>query len=143
MSLQQLSTFWIDGNLYGVDVQLVQEATKGIPLTRTPLAPNYIGGLMNLRGQIATAIGLRELFELKPTQTIAEKNYIICKNETLLMALIVDEIGDVLDVDSESFESTPETVPETIKNYISGVYKLPSELLSVIDIKKMIESINK
>lgn len=142
MSTNQFSTFRVDGRYYGVNVKLVQEITKAMPLTPVPLAPDYVAGLINLRGQIATAIGLRELFKLSPSPDNSSCINVICKSDGPLLALVVDEIGDVLEVEDILFESTPNTVSPVVAQFMSGVYKLPSELLSIIDIQKLIQFLN-
>jgi purine-binding chemotaxis protein CheW len=68
------STFRISGRLYGIDVTRVQEVTKSLPCTRVPLTPKHVKGLINLRGQIATAIELRELFDLKASEEFFRRN---------------------------------------------------------------------
>src|SRR4051812_30814983 len=93
----QYSTFYVADRLYGIEVTQVQEIAKPLPLTPIHLAPNYVSGLINLRGQIATAIGLRELFELPPDQE-REKMSVVCKCEGTLLSLLVDKIGDVIEV---------------------------------------------
>lgn len=142
MSSNQFSTFRVDGRYYGVNVKLVQEITQAMPLTRVPLAPNYVAGLINLRGQIATAIGLRELFKLSASPDSASSINVICKSEGPLLALVVDEIGDVLEVEDKLFEPTPDTVSPVVAQFMSGVYKLPNEILSIIDIQKLIQFLN-
>jgi purine-binding chemotaxis protein CheW len=139
----QLTTFRIDANMYGIDVQVVQEVTKGMVLTPVPLAPPAVAGLLNLRGQIATAISLRKLFQMPEQLSSADRNFIICRLDSLLMALVVDEIGDVIDVDAKNFEDTPETMPSAIKNFSRGVYKLDNDVLTLFDIEKIIDKINK
>jgi purine-binding chemotaxis protein CheW len=141
MNTNQFSTFRVDGRYYGVNVKLVQEITQAMPLTRVPLAPSYVAGLINLRGQIATAIGLRELFKLTPPESEDRIN-VICKSDGPLLALVVDEIGDVIEVEDSIFESTPNTVNPAVAQFMQGVYKLPSEILSVIDVQKLIQYLN-
>lgn len=142
MSATQFSTFWIDGKLYGVDIQLIQEITKTMPITPVPLAPSYIKGLINLRGQIATAIDLRELFKFSLSNASEKQVNVVCKSDSLLLSLVVDEVGDVLELSSDLYESTPETVSEEISRFMAGVYKLQDNILSVIDVKKIIEYLN-
>ncbi len=143
MELTQLSTFKVQNKLYGIDVKLVQEITKALPTTAVPLAPNYIHGLINLRGQIATALGVQELFELKNEASLEEKINVVCKCDGLLLSLLVDEIGDVVEVNESIFENTPETVSPRVRQFMLGVYKTSDDLLSVIDIKKIVEFLNK
>lgn len=142
MNTNQFSTFRVDGRFYGVNVKLVQEITQAMPLTRVPLAPEYISGLINLRGQIATAIGLRELFRLSPKPEKISGINVICKIDGPLLSLVVDEIGDVLEVNDHDFEQTPDTVDPSVAQFMSGVYKLPNEILSIIDVNKLIHFLN-
>jgi purine-binding chemotaxis protein CheW len=138
----QFSTFTIDNKLYGINVKMVQEITKAMPITPVPLAPYYIHGLINLRGQIATAVGLRELFKLKPAEAGQSKINVVCKTEGLLLSLIVDDVGDVLELEESQFESTPDTVSSHVNQFMNGVYKLPNNLLSIIDIQKLVLFLN-
>lgn len=142
MSTNQFSTFWVDERLYGVNIKMVQEITKSMTVTEVPLAPAYIRGLINLRGQIATAVGLRELFEIQGMNSQGGKINVVCKSESYLMSLVVDEVGDVLELEDTQFELTPETVAPSVSRFMSGVYKLPNNLLSVIDIQKIIDFLN-
>ncbi len=132
------STFRIAGRLYGIDVMSVQEVTKSLPCTRVPLAPKYFRGLINLRGQIATAIELKELFDLS-SASAKETMSVFCEIKGSLLSLIVDEICDVVEVDGSSFEDIPDTVPKKIRSLMSGVYKIPGDLLSILEVDKITE----
>lgn len=140
---RQFSTFYVAGSLYGIDVASVQEVTKSLSMTKVPLAPVFVYGLINLRGQIATAIGLRDLFELKKSESSDEPMNVVCKGEGLLLSLLVDQIGDVLEVDNALFEPTPDTLAESVSRFMTGVYKTPGTLLSILDINKIIEALKK
>jgi purine-binding chemotaxis protein CheW len=142
MSANQFSTFLVDNRLYGVNIRVVQEITKSMAVTEVPLSPTHIKGLINLRGQIATAVGLRELFEISTPETEGGKINVVCKSESYLLSLVVDEVGDVLELDDVLFDPTPETVSAGVAKFMSGVYKLPDNLLSVIDIQKIIDFLN-
>jgi purine-binding chemotaxis protein CheW len=143
MSTRQYSTFYVSDRLYGIDVMMVQEITKSMSITRVPLAPSYVHGLINLRGQIATAVGLRELFNLKDEKKTSDPMTVVCKGDGMLLSLLVDQIGDVIEVDDKDFESTPETITNSVGRFMQGVYKIPGCLLSIIEIKKIIEVLNK
>jgi purine-binding chemotaxis protein CheW len=144
MSSCQFSTFKVDGRYYGVNVTLVQEVTMQMPITRVPLAPNFIHGLINLRGQIATAVGIRELFGLGAGKEEGPPTVnVVCKCDGLLLSLVVDEISDVLELEDADFEETPETVATSVGQFLTGVYKVQNNILSVVDIKKIVEFINK
>lgn len=143
MSARQFSTFYVSDRLYGIDVMNVQEITKMINATKVPLAPTFVHGLINLRGQIATAVGLRELFELNESSKSHEPMNVVCKGEGMLLSLLVDQIGDVIEVDDGNFEETPETITPSVGKFMQGVYKIPGNLLSIIEVKKIIDVLNK
>lgn len=140
-STRQFSTFYIGERLYGIDVMQVQEVTKALAMTQIPLAPSYVHGLINLRGQIATAIALRNLFELSDPAPEVQMN-VVCRSEGLLLSLLVDKIGDVVEVSENDFEPPPDTVPLGVKKFMSGVYKTQGPLLSIIEVNHIVKSIN-
>jgi len=144
----QFSTFYVDGQLYGIDVGIVQEVTRAMPITPVPLAPRYVRGLINLRGQIATAISLRDLFGLKnedSAQGATENDdlaHVVCRHDGHLIAFLVDAISDVTQIEEGAYETTPDTVSGDVACYLSGVYKLPKEILISLNVQKVIEVIN-
>jgi purine-binding chemotaxis protein CheW len=135
-STSQYSTFYLAKRLYGIDVTRVQEVVRPMPMTPIPLAPNHVTGLINLRGQVATAIGLRQLFGLGESPTAQFMN-VVCKVDGAMISLQVDEIGDVVEVSAKDFETTPPTVPEEIRRFMSGIYKVSNSLLSIVDIDRI------
>lgn len=138
---RQFSTFYLGDRLYGIDVMQVQEVTKPMPVTAVPLAPPYVQGLINLRGQIATAIGLNELFGVKASE-INEKMTVVCRTEGELFSLLVDRIGDVIEVAKKDFEESPDTLSSEIRQFMVGVYKTEGPILSVIGVDKIFSKLN-
>jgi purine-binding chemotaxis protein CheW len=139
---KQFSTFMIAGRWYGIDVMCVQEVTKPMQVTLMRTAPPFVKGLINLRGQIATAIGLRELFAL-PLEDSNEKMTVVCKVEDVLLSLLVDNIGDVLEVNDSKFEKSPQTIPANIKEFMLGVYKTDHAILSIISLDTILHQLDK
>ena len=140
---RQYATFTVAGKLYGVDVVRVQEVARKLPLTPVGLAPIYVEGLMNLRGQIATAIGLRNLIEPgEVSDQAAAEMTVVCRSDDGLLSLLVDSIGDVVEVEDNCFEAIPENLGQRVRRLLSGVYKMDSNLLSVIEIEKLNEVLN-
>lgn len=139
---KQFSTFSIDGRLYGIDVMKVQEVTKPLQVTLMRTAPPFVKGLINLRGQIATAIGLRELFSLTPDDSLM-KMTVVCKVDDVLLSLLVDNIGDVVEVSDKNFEPTPQTIPANIKIFMQGVYKTDVAILSIINLESILQELDK
>ena len=133
-SKEQLTTFYIGPDLFGIEVMKTQEVTGNQSIIPVPLAPKFVKGLINLRGQIATALGLRELFEKTQDPSPAEPMSVVCKVDGNLVSLIVDTIGDVVEVNRNLFEPAPSTLPEGVRRYVKGIYKLNGEFLSVIEL---------
>ena len=142
MKSKQFTTFTVDGRVYGIDVMKVQEVTKPLQVTVMRTAPAFVKGLINLRGQIATAIGLRELFSLRINDDI-EKMTVVCRIEDVLISLLVDNIGDVVEVDDSSFESTPVTIPSNIRPFMDGVYKTEGTILSILNIDSILVELDR
>lgn len=140
-SSSQFSTFYVSNRLYGIDVTRVQEVVRPMSMTPVPLAPDYVTGLINLRGQVATAIGLRQLFGLRDLPPESFMN-VVCKVDGALVSLQADEIGDVIEVAVKDFEPTPQTVSAEIRRFMSGVYKISGALLSIIDIERINKFLN-
>ena len=132
----QFSTFFVAGRLYGIDVRQVQEVVKTLPMTQIPLAQPYIRGLINLRGQVATAIGLHQLFGLTQS-TSRELMNVICRCDGNLVSLLADDIGDVMELSASQYEPVPATIDPMIRRFMSGVYKVSGPLVSIIDSDKV------
>lgn len=135
---KQFCTFFLDGLFFGVEVLQVQEVIRYQQMTEVPLAPSVISGLINLRGQIVTAIDLRKRLGLTPRPEGELPMNVVVRTEDGAVSLLVDEIEDVREVNSESFERPPETISGVARDLILGVYKLTDRLLLVLDTDKTI-----
>ena len=134
----QYCTFRIDGLLYGVDVEHVQEIIRYQEMTRVPLAPPVVRGLINLRGQIVTAIDLRRRLELQDRQADQLPVNVVVHTDDGAVSLLVDEIGDVLEVPETAFERPPETLQGPARELIRGAYKLEDRLLLILEIEQTV-----
>lgn len=131
-------TFTLDERVYGVDVDAVQEVLRGLPATRIPLAPHALAGLINLRGQVLTAIDLREQLELPPRAEGTDPMLVVIRLSGEPAALLVDTIGAVVDVDDHQFEPPPDTLTGASRALILGAYKLSDRLLLALDVDRAI-----
>jgi purine-binding chemotaxis protein CheW len=132
----QFCTFYLDRLLFGVELQGVQEVIRSLHMTRVPLAPAVVSGLINLRGQIVTAVDLRHRLELAPRPAEMLAMNVVVRHEDGAVSLLVDEIGDVVEVQEASFEPPPETLRGSVRTVILGIHKLNDHLLHVLDIEK-------
>lgn len=134
----QLATFRLADLTYGVDVAKVQEVLRRQTRTRVPLAPPAVAGLINLRGQVLMAIDLREQLELPSRAEDEEPMVIVIRVSGEPVALLVDSIGAVLDVDDGQFEPPPDTLTGSVRELIVGAYKLPDHLLLALDVDRAV-----
>lgn len=132
----QFCTFYLDKLLFGVELKGVQEVIRSLDITKVPLAPGVVSGLMNLRGQIVTAVDLRRQLELEPQPADMQPMNVVVRSDDGAISLLVDEIGDVVEVDEDTFERPPETLRGKIRSVITGVHKLNDRLLLVLDTDK-------
>src|SRR5258708_984134 len=138
-SQHQFCTFFLDGLFFGVEVGQVQEVIRYQEMTRVPLASRVIRGLINLRGQIVAAIDLRCRLELSERPADQLPMNVVIRTDDGPVSLLVDEIGDVLEVDSDAFERPPETLHGTARELIRGAYKLKDRLLLTLDTDKTLQ----
>jgi purine-binding chemotaxis protein CheW len=134
----QFSTFFLDRLFFGVEVEKVQEVIRYQAMTRVPLAPPVVRGLINLRGQIVTALDLRRRLDLPERPPEALPMNVVVRTDDGVLSLLVDEIGDVLEVDQSAFERPPDTLQGSVRELILGAFKLKDRLLLTLDLEKVI-----
>ena len=142
MASQQFCTFVVDEGLFGVEVERVQEILRHQEMTPIPLAPSAVRGLINLRGQIVTAIDLRRRLELPDRPAGQIPVNVVIQTDDGAVSLLVDEIGDVLEVPEKAFERSPETLQGTARELIRGAYKLDGRLLLILDTARTVNPSN-
>jgi purine-binding chemotaxis protein CheW len=130
---RQFCTFFLDRLFFGVEVQRVQEVIRYQEMTRVPLASSVVSGLINLRGQIVTAVDLRRRLGLPERPADQLPMNVVVRTDDGAVSLLVDEIGDVLEVAEEHFERPPETLQGAAHDVIQGAYKLADRLLVILD----------
>jgi purine-binding chemotaxis protein CheW len=139
VSDRQFATFFVDNLLFGVEVLRVQEVLRYQEMTPVPRANGVIEGLINLRGQIVTAIDVRRRLGLRQRGTERTPMNMVVRSDDGAVSLLVDEIGDVLDVEASAFEPVPDNVSAGIRDLTTGVYKLKERLLLILDTSKTID----
>jgi purine-binding chemotaxis protein CheW len=136
--VNQLSTFRIGKYLFGVDVGLVQEIVRLQTITPVPLSPPEIAGLINLRGEVLTAIDLRTRLGLPPAESDRDPVNVVIRVDEEPVSLLVDEIGGVLEVSQVPFETTPSTVDAAVRDLLVGAFTLPDQLLLALNAHKVL-----
>jgi purine-binding chemotaxis protein CheW len=136
---KQFCTFYLDNHMFGVKVEQVQEVFRYQEMTKVPLAPPVVRGLINLRGQIITAIDLRQRLGMEPLPEDKLPMNVVVRTKDGVVSLLVDEIADVLEVSEEAHERPPETIPDEVRQLVLGVYKLSGKLLLILDSEKAVD----
>jgi purine-binding chemotaxis protein CheW len=136
--MTQLSTFHVGKYLFGVDVSLVQEIVRLQTITPVPLSGRDIAGLINLRGEVLTAVDLRARLRLPTPTTERDPINVVIRVDEEPVSLLVDEIGGVQEVSQVPFEATPTTVDSHVRHLLLGAYTLPDRLLLSLDARKVL-----
>jgi purine-binding chemotaxis protein CheW len=139
MPRKQFCTFRLGEFFFGIDILQVQEIIRRLSFTRIPLAPTMIEGLVNLRGQIVTAIDLRLRLELPPRSADKSPTHVVINTADGATSLMVDEIGDMMELSDDTFELPPDTIQGIARELITGVYKLEHGLLLILDTTKVVQ----
>lgn len=155
MAEKQYVTFKLGEDLFGIDILLIREINRNLEITRVDRAPNYIRGMLNLRGQIVTVIDLRVRLGLEPREqdrgsscvivkTIAELERATNSDEYLnavstdTLGLFVDQIGDVVSVDSSDIEPPSANSSDVGTRFLEGIIKLDGCLLATLKISEIL-----
>jgi len=138
---QQFCTFYLDKLMFGVDLEKVQEVIRYLEITEIPLAPRVVSGLMNLRGQIVAAVDLRKRLGMADRPEEMQPMNVVIRTADGAVSLLVDEIGDVVEVTDESFERPPETLQGHVRELILGIHKLEKRLIHVLNTDKACEMV--
>ncbi|HSN54780.1 MAG TPA: chemotaxis protein CheW [Candidatus Sulfomarinibacteraceae bacterium] len=136
---QQFCTLTVGNLLLGIQVDRVQEVLRDTAITPVPLAHPAIRGLINLRGQIVTAIDLRRRLGLPEAPADASFMTVVLGVGNEALALVVDGVGDVVQVPADSFEAPPDTLRGDARRMIAGAHKLERRLLLVLNLDTAIE----
>lgn len=138
--LQKYCTFYLDNYYFGIEVEQVQEIIRFQEITPVALAPEVVKGLINLRGQIVTAVDLRRLLELPDRHEDEDPMNIVVRTSVGAFSLLADRIGDVLELADGSFESPPDNLSGMARELIQRAYKLEGTLLLTMAIDKLVSA---
>lgn len=141
-SNRQLCIFSLGDELFGIEVNRVQEVLRSQQMTAVTLAPRFIRGLINLRGQIVMAIDLRQCLELSPFDRDHSPMNLVVRTEDGPISFLVDRIHDVVDVTEETFEGAPPNLHGVLRKLIRGTYPLRDKLLLALDVDALLNLID-
>ncbi len=128
----------VGGQLIGISVLVVQDVLRRLQMARVPLAPREVAGVINLRGRIITVIDMRQRLNLGGLEEGAECMHCVVEHKDELFSLMVDSVGDVLNIPLSRIDKSPANLEEQWKQVAAGVYKLDGELLVVLDVQALL-----
>jgi purine-binding chemotaxis protein CheW len=138
----EMATFYIGSALFGMDILKVQEINKILDLTSVPQAPEYVKGIMNLRGQIVTIIDLGIKLGLSEIEIGPDTRNIIVSSKNEYIGLLVDGIGDVERTSKDAVESAPANIGGVKARFFEGVYKKENSLIGILNVENVLKEEN-
>jgi purine-binding chemotaxis protein CheW len=138
-NILELATFYVGESLCGINILNIQEINKNVDITHVPQAPEYVVGVLNLRGRIVTVIDLGEKLELSPININKENRNIIVDSQEEQIGLLVDSISDVLLARSDKIEPAPANLGGIKGKFFKGVFKTEDKLIGVLDIEEVLK----
>ncbi len=134
----ELSTFYVGEALCGMDILKIQEINKLMEMTEVPQSPEYVLGILNLRGQIVTITDLGKKLGLASTKRSSGARNIIVNADGEYIGLLVERISDVEHADLEKVEPAPANIGGVQGKYFKGVFKTESRLIGILDVEKVL-----
>lgn len=131
-------TIWLDGQMCGIPVLEVHDVLSKQVMTKIPKSPAAIAGVLNLRGQIVTAIDLRKRLNLADREDSNDEMNVVVEYQAEPYSLIIDKVGDVLSLSNDAFEKNPVTLEACWQEVSTGIFRLEEELLVILDIEKLL-----
>ena len=137
--LLQLVIFQLGGEEFGVEIMAVQEIIKMPAITAIPQAPEYVAGVINLRGRIIVVVNLSKKFNILSSEMNKEYKVIVVELENQVIGMMVDSVSEVLRIPNTSVDPAPGMVASgSSSNYIQGVGKLEDRLLILLDLRNVL-----
>jgi purine-binding chemotaxis protein CheW len=138
--LLQLVTFHIADDEFGVDILKVQEIIRTMEITRVPRAPEFVEGVINLRGKVIPILSLRRRFGIESREYDTQTRIIVVEIAGMVVGFVVDGVSEVLRIGADTVEAPPAVVSGVDSEYISGVGKLEDRLLILLDLNRLLST---
>lgn len=135
----ELATFYVGKALCGIDILGIQEINKHFDVTTVPQAPNYVVGVLNLRGRIVTILDLGKKLGLSQIENNKKNRNIIVRSQDELIGLMVDSISDVVTADQDRIEPAPSNISGMKGRFFKGVMKTQNALIGILDIEEVLK----
>ena len=138
MGIRQLVVFTINAEEFGIEIDRINSIEKMLEIFKIPNTPEYIEGLVNLRGKVHTVFNLRKRFNM-PCPEFNENNKIIMANTSAsIIGVIVDEVKEIVKVEESDIEAAPKALANLKDKYLGGIAKADSRVIMLLDLEKVL-----
>lgn len=134
----QWVTYRLGDETYGINVMQVQEVLRHTEIAPVPGAPDYVLGIINLRGNVVTVIDTRARFGLPSAETNDNTRIVIIESDEQVVGILVDSVAEVVYLKSSDIDSAPNVGTEESAKFIQGVSNRDGELLILVDLNKLL-----
>lgn len=139
----QFSSFYLEDTLCGINIEQVQEINEHLQITKVPTAPEYVSGIMNLRGQIVTIINLSMKIGLTPSKIGPTSRVIITSSKGEFIGFLVDKVAEVINVNKNKIAKSPANIKGAQGKFFKGIFHTNNnELMALLNIKVVLEDEN-
>lgn len=136
----QFVIYKLAGEQYGIDIGAVESIIRMQEVSALPQAPEFVEGVINLRGDVIPVIDLRKLFELPLSEKIDDTRIIVVEIEEMYVGMIVDAVTEVLTLQDEDIEPPSTLIVGNVANFITGIAKVENQLVTIIDLRRVLQS---
>jgi len=138
--MRELALFQVDDMICGLDTSLVQEINKQTEITPVHRAPDYVKGVMNLRGEIATVIDLRKKFNMESLNIQEDMKIVVVRQGSENIGLLVDSVTDVVMADIRDIAPPPSNVSGVTGIFFEGIYTMKEDLVAVLNVDELLRT---
>lgn len=133
----ELITFGISGQLFGLDIMAIREIRAWSPTTRLPRVPDYVAGVVNLRGAVLPVIDLSVRLGWPPTETTPRNPIIVCEHEGKSRGLIVHDVNDIVSMEFDTLQQPSADANDTVANFLEGIAPIGNDMVMVLDLNRL------
>ncbi|GAQ26233.1 MULTISPECIES: chemotaxis protein CheW [Tepidanaerobacter] len=137
--IRQFVEFKLSDEEYGIDILQVKTIERMMPITRVPKTPDFVEGVINLRGEIVPVIDLKKRFDLPPGEVTDSTRIIIASIDDITVGMIVDAATEVIQLSQDDIEPAPPIIGGIDANYLDGVGKIDGRLLILLNVAKLLK----
>ena len=136
----ELITFGIEGQLFGIDIMTIREIRAWSPVTRLPSVPDYVAGVVNLRGTVLPVIDLSVRLGWPVTETTPRNPIVVTEFQGQSRGLIVHDVNDIVSIDSETMQQPETGAQDSVSHFLEGIAPLDNEMVMVLDLAKLMST---